>query len=224
MIESFLEYLDTNSNLKILATNHDNKKAIVHRWFPFLVGFSNMLVKETISHFNKDECECTVFDPFMGSGTTAIACKELGINVVGNETNKFLYDVCQAKINSGRQVKENELLDASLDVLKKACRNWKSADISSEHEILGKCFYQNNLRKLVALRNAILESDFDETVKGFCFIGLTRSLNKAARVGLNIPYVSWKNERIPKNAFSQFEENVSLIFRDIKAFSKSVYL
>jgi DNA modification methylase len=222
MLKGFLEYLDTNSNLKILATNHDNKKAIVHRWFPFLVGFSNALVKETIGHFNKDKGGFAVFDPFMGSGTTAIACKELGVNVVGNESNEFLYDVCQAKINSGKYVNEIELLDASLDALKTACRTWKSVDISNEHEILGKCFYHHNLRKLVALRNAIHESDFDETVKSFCFIGLTRSLNKAARVGLNIPYVSWKNERIPKNAFSQFEDSISLILKDVKTFSKTV--
>jgi hypothetical protein len=163
VVQSFLEYLDTNSNLKILATNYDNRKAIVHRWFPFLVGFSNTLVKETVSHFNKDKCDYTVFDPFMGSGTTAIACKELGVNVVGNETNEFLYNVCQAKINSGKDVKEIEILDAGLDVLKKACRTWKSVDISSEHEILGKCFFQHNLRKLVG--KALYRGLFSESPK-----------------------------------------------------------
>lgn len=30
----------------------------------------------------------TVYDPFMGSGTTAVACKELGLNYIGSEISK----------------------------------------------------------------------------------------------------------------------------------------
>ena len=30
----------------------------------------------------------TVYDPFMGSGTTAVACKELGLSYIGSELSK----------------------------------------------------------------------------------------------------------------------------------------
>jgi DNA modification methylase len=216
-----LQYLATNGNLQTLGTNGDNKRAPVHRWFPFLVGFSNSLVKATINHFNTNNCHYRVFDPFMGSGTTAIACKELGVDVVGNETNEFLYDVCKAKIAAGEGVSRNDLLNFSLAVMRRAARTWKNEDLSDEHKIFRKCFYEHNLKKLVALRNAIAYLDGDEALRNYCFIALTRSLIKAARVGLNIPYVSWKGQRIPQNAFKLFEENISLVLEDIEIFSKS---
>lgn len=40
----------------------------------------------------------TVFDPFMGSGTTGVACKELGLNFIGCETIKEYYDTAQLRI------------------------------------------------------------------------------------------------------------------------------
>lgn len=30
----------------------------------------------------------TVYDPFIGSGTTAVACKELGLSYIGSEISK----------------------------------------------------------------------------------------------------------------------------------------
>lgn len=49
------------------------------------------LVKRHLKHAcTKD---MVVFDPFLGSGTTAVACKELGINYLGFELNKQYYDI-----------------------------------------------------------------------------------------------------------------------------------
>lgn len=39
-----------------------------------------------------------VFDPFMGSGTTGIACKKLGIDFVGCEINEEYYEIAQKRI------------------------------------------------------------------------------------------------------------------------------
>lgn len=42
-----------------------------------------------------------VYDPFMGSGTTAVACKRLGRNFVGNETEKDYFNLVQKRIETG---------------------------------------------------------------------------------------------------------------------------
>jgi site-specific DNA-methyltransferase (adenine-specific) len=42
----------------------------------------------------------TVLDPFMGSGTTGVACKELGRNFIGIEKEKKYFDIAKNRIDS----------------------------------------------------------------------------------------------------------------------------
>lgn len=44
--------------------------------------------------------DVTIVDPFMGSGTTGIACKMLGVDFVGIELNREYFDEAQNRINS----------------------------------------------------------------------------------------------------------------------------
>ena len=41
-----------------------------------------------------------VFDPFLGSGTTAVACKELNRNYIGIEINQEYCDIAQKRIDN----------------------------------------------------------------------------------------------------------------------------
>ena len=52
---------------------------------------------------NKDN---TILDPFMGSGTTGVACKELGRNFIGIEIEPKYFEIAQRRIN---QTMENLL-------------------------------------------------------------------------------------------------------------------
>ena len=42
----------------------------------------------------------TILDPFMGSGTTGVACKELGRNFIGIEIDKNYFEVAKRRIES----------------------------------------------------------------------------------------------------------------------------
>lgn len=41
-----------------------------------------------------------VFDPFLGSGTTALACIELGYDVIGCEIDTTYYNIAKERINA----------------------------------------------------------------------------------------------------------------------------
>ena len=41
----------------------------------------------------------TVIDPFMGSGTTGVACAELGVDFVGIELDEQYFDIAKKRIN-----------------------------------------------------------------------------------------------------------------------------
>ena len=52
------------------------------------------------------DSQTVVLEPFAGSGTTCVACKELGINYIGTELNQEYVDICNQRLN-----KTNHILD-----------------------------------------------------------------------------------------------------------------
>ena len=60
-------------------------------------GFPQELVKKILKNFVKDGS--IVFDPYMGSGTTGIVCKELGYDFIGVELDKEMFDKAKDRID-----------------------------------------------------------------------------------------------------------------------------
>lgn len=49
---------------------------------------------------NSSNADEVVLDPFMGIGSTGIACKQLGRNFIGCEIDKHYFDIAESRINS----------------------------------------------------------------------------------------------------------------------------
>lgn len=54
------------------------------------------IIKPFILGYTKENQ--TIYDPFMGSGTTAIGCLETNRNYIGSEIVKDVYDLCTSRI------------------------------------------------------------------------------------------------------------------------------
>ena len=55
------------------------------------------IIKHILNDFSKEGN--IIFDPFMGSGTTGCACKELGRDFIGIEINEEYYKIAENRIN-----------------------------------------------------------------------------------------------------------------------------
>ena len=42
----------------------------------------------------------TILDPFMGSGTTGVACAELGVDFIGIELDKQYFEIAKSRIEA----------------------------------------------------------------------------------------------------------------------------
>lgn len=58
-----------------------------------------------------------VFDPFVGSGTTCVASKELGLDYLGFEINEKYYKVAKDRLNGITQNGQMSLLDTDFEQL-----------------------------------------------------------------------------------------------------------
>ena len=80
------------------GTFKDSLKAPIHRWFTYPAGFSYKAVESNFKTHNITK-EHTVYDPFMGSGTTNVVAKTLAINSYGIEAHPFIFEIAKAKLD-----------------------------------------------------------------------------------------------------------------------------
>ncbi len=74
----------------------DNRKRPIHRWYPFVEGYSSALVERALEGGRSTR---SVFDPFGGSGTTALTAATNGIDSSFTEANAYMAWVADVKVN-----------------------------------------------------------------------------------------------------------------------------
>jgi len=81
----------------------ENKTQPLHRWVPWIAGFSAQFVEDCFDTFLKDrkkKPKPCVLDPFAGVGTTLVQALLSGFDSVGFEINPYAALACKAKLNS----------------------------------------------------------------------------------------------------------------------------
>jgi hypothetical protein len=69
----------------------------IHNWYVFPHSFSRELVYELLDEFDVEQ-DSVVFDPFVGAGTTLLACREKGIPAFGIDQLPLAVFVSNAKL------------------------------------------------------------------------------------------------------------------------------
>lgn len=82
------------------AAAAENKQAPVHRWVPWIAGFSAPFVRDVLDHYLPGRADATVLDPFAGVGTTLIEAQLKGWRSVGFEINAYAALACRAKLGA----------------------------------------------------------------------------------------------------------------------------
>lgn len=93
-------------NKAAAATFVLNKGEAIHRWYSYLEGYSSCLIDDIINEIGIDNIR-TLYDPFCGTGTTALVASKYGIRSYYSETNPFMQQVIEAKINSVKRLRES---------------------------------------------------------------------------------------------------------------------
>jgi DNA modification methylase len=203
------------------GTFKDSLRAPVHRWFTYPAGFSYKAVEHSIERFNIVRGN-TIYDPFMGSGTTNLVAKTLGINSIGTEAHPFVYRIARAKLNwdiDEKAVREfSKIAETQLEKKSKALQGKK---LRSEFpELILKCYGEKTIYDLWALRELANEYLSEDSAKEFFFVVITALLRSVSVAATGWPYIAPNKKKltsIDKDVLTEFLRLTHQMFGDIQA-------
>jgi hypothetical protein len=101
MRQSLLELPPTDNGLRDSAFAK-NRDLPVHRWVPWIAGFSAQFVGDCLTKYlpDKRKSEAWILDPFAGVGTTLVEAYARGFNVIGFEINPYAALAAKVKLQA----------------------------------------------------------------------------------------------------------------------------
>ena len=195
----------------------DSLRAPVHRWFTYPAGYSYKFVEAKIDQYGLGSGS-TVGDPFLGTGTTSLAARMMGVNSVGVEAHSFVYWVAKTKLFLNHDLAE---LAASIDEVVGQGRALADRTDCSDiwPPLVYKCFSDDNLRQLAALRQAVTESTAAPHVHDFLKLALTSTLRVVTTAGAGWPYIApskHQARKVTRHALEEFRSQCHMMLMDVQ--------
>lgn len=174
------------------GTFRESMKAPVHGWFTYPAGYSYKLVEVKIKEANLDSSSL-VLDPFLGSGTTALVAKSLGVPSIGYEAHPFVSQITKAKLNWDIDTAHfRDSIEAfARHSTRKLVAGSEKIDLSKVPELLPKCYSENTLRELLFLWKSAKDLFVSEPeVLALFKVGMTHTLRVVSSAGTGWPYIA----------------------------------
>jgi len=186
----------------------------VHRWAPYIQGFSAAFVQSMLERYEEDNRSPLILDPFAGCGTVLAQSKLNSYKSIGTELNPLLRFIADTKVNSW-DVDPDFLLEFFLSIP----RNLRTAApefLKSENQ-----FNKKVLENLEFLKGGIdsLPSEADKQIKAKNIILLSFSsiLIDCSNLKRTPCLGYWKNKKVPDNSpWILMERKIRDIYSDLK--------
>jgi len=209
------------------GTFKDSLKAPIHGWFTYPAGFSFKAVQHSFNNYGI-VVGSTVYDPFMGSGTTNLVAKKNGINSYGVEAHPMVFKIANTKLNW--KVERKEMLDflQKLDLEVAIFRESNLDNLESKlrllfPDLLLKCYLPETLYELWFIREQIRNSMLSTEMRDFLEVGLIASLRIVSIAATGWPYIAPKKIKITsmsKKGFESYRTQVLKMIADVEIAKK----
>lgn len=102
----------------------ENKNLPVHRWVPWIAGYSASFVDDVIAAYLSGRKRALVLDPFSGVGTTLLQAILQGHDTVGFEINPYPALAAKAKLSS--LALDLSEFESSVNEMGRTAQHWKN--------------------------------------------------------------------------------------------------
>ncbi len=145
----------------------ENRTAPVHRWVPWIAGFSGAFVDSVLAAYLGRRKSALVLDPFAGVGTTLIQSALRGYDVVGFEINPYAALASEVKLKALRV--KTKTLDTAIEAMRLDARSWRNGRIATavapEAFQSRIAFYSPKVKKQVLHALAFISKIDDDRVR-----------------------------------------------------------
>lgn len=159
-----------------LGVFDDNRARPIHRWYPFVEGYSDELVAECLDEAGSGDL--AVLDPFGGSGTTALAASLRGHDSMFCEVNPYLAWVADVKVNVTREAAQQSV-DSVLRLAESVERDGVSPG-SSKHALVHadqrRGFFPHGVVRQVVGLLELIDTELDGAERELARLGVATSL------------------------------------------------
>jgi tRNA G10 N-methylase Trm11 len=142
------------------TTFAQSKNIPFQRWYPYIEGYSPEYVSNLIKNYLNNNVK-TIYDPFIGTGTTIFSADEFNKKTVYSEINPMLQFLIDTKITvlksdfSIRETLSRELLEISNKLKTIFKENKEDLQLKQNYKILfgtSEYFDDNTFKKILSLR------------------------------------------------------------------------
>jgi len=214
--------------LEVSFKNNWNKP--IHRWYHFHAGCSSEFPEKIIDLLQIDK-NCTILDPFAGSGTILISAKEREIHSVGFDLNPFYIFLAGVKtywefdMEYLFEFMNNFMVDVKNLFNKKvicSCEDKNGVKVDNIPQYIWRYFNPEELEELSIIKKKVSEIK-SEHIREFLLFALASILievSKVHYVGETIVF-----DREPKKSISVYDayvQKVRMMYSDLKAKQKII--
>lgn len=202
--------------LPIQFTRNFNER--VHRWAPYIQGFSAGFVQSIFDQYHECYNSPIILDPFAGCGTVLVQSKLNGYKSIGTELNPLLQFIADVKVNSW-DVKPELLLDLYSSIP----RNIRTP--APEFLKSNSQFNEDVLKNLELLKGGIdsivTRNPKQEKTKNLVKLAFSSILIECSNLKRTPCLGYWKHKKISPNApWILMEKKIREIAEDLKILQK----
>lgn len=198
--------------LRQLVTFQKNKGDIpIHNWYHYTQGYSRDLIQYLLNHLGcKKYSNKSVYDPFVGSGTTVLACKELGLSSYGSDISPLMTWITKLKTS---EWSVNDLKNAikSIDF-----KTIKKAEIKNLlfTDYLIKAYSEKILLQIVGWKDYLKALNINKKYKDFVLLALISILEEISLIRKHGSHYRFLNKEdnvgVNKLNIKTIDDNVSI--------------
>ncbi|MCF6149418.1 MAG: site-specific DNA-methyltransferase [Candidatus Kuenenia sp.] len=157
----------------------------------------------------------TVYDPFLGSGTTAVEANILGRNAIGNDVNELAVLISKVK-TTPISIQRLDFLNSFLDRIRKRIDRYykgKESEISPPDIInLNLWFKDFVIAELVVIKEEIENLSYQD-LKDFCLVGLSGVIINVSNQDSDTRYVRVSKNINHEDTFIKFAKQTNKLIR-----------
>ena len=210
--------MKTNYSKSAAGTFKLNKCQPIHRWYSYIEGYSSCLIEDIVDEIGSDNIS-TIYDPFCGTGTTSLVAASRGIASFYSETNPFMRDVIEAKINDTKKLLESGTKTNNLSALLEEVKRRKQYANSIKYEWSGfEKFFNDDVR--MAIESIItsinlMENDESRRIANVALGAIAVRVSNMVRQGDLRKARSGEKEAEDFDVYANFIQKLTDIINDI---------